>query len=102
MKNASNFCNLMYEASGLYQWARTLLKYAREAGATSVEFGLEWQAVQKKQVYRRVVMDNGCGMDRAELHNYFHDLGAGGKKLGGVHENFGVGAKISTLKWNPE
>jgi hypothetical protein len=33
---------------------------------------------------------------------FFSTLGEGGKKIGGVHDNFGVGAKIACLPWNSE
>lgn len=99
---ASNFVNRMFEACGNYQWARELLKNSLEAGATKVEFGIEWQAVKKLGVYRRTVADNGHGMSRDELVRFFRTLGEGGKKIGGVHDNFGVGAKIAALPWNPE
>jgi hypothetical protein len=99
---ASNFVNRMFEACGSYQWARELLKNSLEAGATRVEFGIEWQAVAQFGVYRRTIADNGCGMDRHELVRFFSTLGAGDKRIGGVHDNFGVGAKIATLPWNPE
>jgi hypothetical protein len=99
---ASNWVNRMFEACGPFQWARETLKNSREAGATRVEFGIEWQAVQKAAVYRRTIADNGSGMSRDELKDFFSTLGAGAKKIAGVHENFGVGAKIATLPWNPE
>jgi hypothetical protein len=99
---ASNFVNRMFEACGNYQWAREFLKNSLEAEATKVVFGIEWQAVEKQGVYRRTVMDNGCGMDRDELMRFFSTLGDGAKKIGGIHENFGVGAKIASLPWNPE
>jgi hypothetical protein len=41
-------------------------------------------------------------MDREELRRFFSTLGEGAKKIGGIHENFGVGAKIASLPWNPE
>jgi len=99
---ASNFVNRMFEACGNYQWAREFLKNSLEAHATKIEFGIEWQAVEKIGVYRRTVMDNGTGMDRDELHRFFSTLGEGAKKIGGIHDNFGVGAKIASLPWNPE
>src|SRR5260370_36060415 len=99
---ASVFVNRMFEACGPYQWAREFLKNSREANATKVEFGIEWQAVEKRGIYRRTVMDNGIGMDRDELLRFFSTLGEGAKKIGGIHENFGVGAKIASLPWNPE
>jgi len=98
---ASDWVNRMFEACGSYQWAREFLKNSLEAKATKIEFGIEWQAVEKFSVYRRTIIDNGTGMSRDELLKFFSTLGAGSKKIGGVHDNFGVGAKIASLPWNP-
>ncbi|MDA7873805.1 ATP-binding protein [Rhodopirellula sp.] len=91
----------MFEACGRYQWARELLKNSIESGATKVEFGIEWQAVALESKYRRTVIDNGNGMDEKEIVDFFSTLGNGSKTIAGVHDNFGVGAKISVLPWNP-
>jgi hypothetical protein len=99
---ASHFVNRMFEACGNYQWAREFLKNSLEAGATKVEFGIEWQAVEKHGAYRRTIADNGPGMTKDELLTFFSTLGEGAKRIGGVHDNFGVGAKIASLPWNPE
>jgi hypothetical protein len=99
---ASNFVNRMFEACGTYQWAREFFKNAVEANATKIEFGIEWQAVEKLGIYRRTIIDNACGMDREELLKFFSTLGEGAKKIGGVHDNFGIGAKIASLPWNPD
>jgi hypothetical protein len=99
---ASNFVNRMFEACGNYQWAREFLKNSLEAGATKVEFGIEWQAVEQSGVYRRTIADNGHGMTSEELRSFFSTLGVGSKKIGGLHENFGVGAKVASLPWNPD
>ena len=99
---ASHFVNRMFQACGTFQWARELTRNSIEAGATRIDFGIEWQAVEKLGVYRRMVVDNGVGMDSEELRRFFSTLGEGAKKIGGVHDNFGVGAKIATLPWNPE
>lgn len=98
---ATNFVNRMFEACGQYQWAREFLKNSIEAQATRVEFGIEWQGVTKKGLYRRTICDNGIGMSREQLLKFFSTLGEGGKPIGTVHENFGVGAKIAALPWNP-
>lgn len=98
---ASNFINRMFEAAGKFQWAREFLQNSMEAEAKRVEFGIEWEAVKKHNVYRRVISDNGKGMSRTELLRFFSTLGEGGKPIGSVHENFGVGAKIAALPWNP-
>jgi Histidine kinase-, DNA gyrase B-, and HSP90-like ATPase len=68
---ASVFVNRMFEACGNYQWVREFLKNSLEANATKVEFGIEWQAVEKLGVYRRTVIDNGIGMNRDELLRFF-------------------------------
>src|SRR5438309_11669587 len=102
IQGASHFVNRMFEACGPYQWAAEFLKNSIEAGAKKVEFGIEWQAVEKLGRYRRTVMDDGSGMDQKELLSFFSTLGAGARKIGGIHDNFGVGAKIACLPWNPE
>jgi hypothetical protein len=89
-----------YRESGPYQWVRETLINAIEAGATRIEYGIEWQAVQELGVYRRVVADNGRGMTAEELVEFFNTFGGSGKPIGGVHENFGVGAKTSLMPWN--
>jgi hypothetical protein len=99
---ASHFVNRMFEACGNYQWAREFLKNAIEANASKVEFGIEWNAVEKFGLYRRTIVDNGLGMSKDELLLFFSTLGEGAKRIGGIHDNFGVGAKIASLPWNPE
>lgn len=99
---ASKFTDRFFEAAGPFQWARECLVNAMEAGATNVHFGIEWQGVEQEAVYRRYVADDGCGMDEQELVQFFSTLGAGSKPIGGVHKNFGVGAKIALLPWNPK
>ena len=99
---ASVFVNRMFEACGNYQWAREFLKNSLEAGATKVEFGIEWQAVEKSAIFRRTIADDGHGMSADEIQSFFATLGLGNKKIGGLHDNFGVGAKIAALPWNPE
>src|SRR4051794_13864539 len=91
-----------YRESGAYQWVREVLINALEAGAKRIEFGVEWQAVESLGVYRRVIADDGCGMAADELVEFFNTFGGGGKPIGGVHENFGVGSKTSLMPWNRE
>jgi len=99
---AGNWLNRMHEACPPFQWARELLINSLEAGANRVEFGIEWQAVEELGVYRRTIIDNGAGMGGEELVSFFSTLGEGAKTIGGVHDNYGVGAKIATLPWNPD
>ncbi|NBD12976.1 hypothetical protein [Corallococcus silvisoli] len=95
-----HFIERTYREGGAFQWARETLVNAIEAGATRVEYGIEWQAVARKGVYRRVIADDGKGMRHDELVRFFNTFGGGGKPIGGVTENFGVGSKTSLLPWN--
>jgi hypothetical protein len=89
-----------YREGGQYQWVRETAVNAIEAGASRIEYGIEWQAVENKKIYRRTIADNGKGMTFNELKEFFNTFGKGGKDIGGEHENFGVGAKTSLLPWN--
>lgn len=102
MKTAGtqNFIHRIYREGGPLQWVREAYTNATEAGATRVEFGIEWQAVESLGVYRRVIADDGSGMTPDELVEFFNTFGGGGKPIGGEHENFGVGVKTSVLPWN--
>jgi hypothetical protein len=89
-----------YREGGVFQWVRETYINAIEAGATRVEYGVEWQAVENKGAYRRLIADNGKGMMPEELVEFFNTFGGGGKPIGGAAENFGVGAKTALLPWN--
>ncbi len=92
--------NRVYREGGANQWVRETYLNSIEADATKVEFGVEWQAVDDLGVYRRLIADNGRGMTAEELVGFFNVWGGGGKPIGGLHENFGIGAKSSLLPWN--
>lgn len=91
-----------YRESVKYTWTREATLNAIEAGATQIEFGIEWQAVKSQGVYRRIIADNGSGMSDNELEAFMKTFGGGGKAIGEIHENYGVGFKTSVLSWNPE
>ncbi|WP_158080043.1 ATP-binding protein [Archangium sp. Cb G35] len=100
-KEVQHFINRAYNECQAFQWARETLKNALEAGATKVHFGVEYQAVERRGVYRRLIADNGKGMTEKQLYEYFSYAGNGEKRIGGEHDNFGIGAKISLMPWNP-
>jgi hypothetical protein len=89
-----------YREGTKFQWVRETAINAIEAGATRIEFGVEWQAVNARGVYRRMIADNGKGMTPEELQEFFNCFGGGGKAIGDEHENFGIGAKTALLPWN--
>lgn len=83
------------------QWLRECKVNADEAGAKNIHFGIEWQGVESMHVYRRYIADDGSGMSAADLDRFMRTYGGGGKTIGGQHDNFGIGAKIALLPWNP-
>jgi len=95
-----NIIDRIFRETGPYQWLRELFQNSCEAGATRILVGIEWQAVEAAGVYRRLFADDGKGMNSEELMRFFRTLGEGGKPVGGRHENFAVGSKVSLLLWN--
>jgi hypothetical protein len=88
------------DTSSPFQWARETAINALEAEASRILFGIEWQGVECANVYRRLIADDGWGMDPDELEAFFNTYGGSGKPIGGVHQNFGIGAKTTLLPWN--
>ena len=97
---ASQFIGRDFEACGNFQWVREHTQNSIEAHATKIEFGIEWQAVKKFGVYRRTIIDNGDGMTRKEAIDLMSVIGLSSKPIDGVHNNYGIGARIATLPWN--
>jgi hypothetical protein len=83
------------------QWLRETFRNADEADASNVHYGIEWQGVETQGVYRRYIADDGIGMNEDDLVKFMLTYGGGGKPIGTEHENFGIGAKVTLLPWNP-
>src|SRR5687767_11697908 len=96
------FVTRAYREGGVLQWVREAVLNAIEAGAARIHFGIEWQAAEARGVFRRLIADNGCGMNDDELRGFFNTFGGGGKPIGDDHENYGIGIKSSLLPWNSE
>lgn len=100
-ENVAPLINRAYRESDYNQYIRELVQNALEARATRIEIMPEWQAVECLGAWRFMIADNGFGMTADQLERYLGQFGQGGKTIGGAHENFGIGAKSSTLPWNP-
>jgi hypothetical protein len=83
------------------QWLRETFRNADEAEASNIHYGTEWQGVETQGVYRRYIADDGIGMNESDLGDFMLTYGGGGKPIGTEHENFGIGAKVALLPWNP-
>ncbi len=90
-----------YRNSPTYQWGRELARNGLEAGATNIEFGPEWEGVKATGTYRMQYADDGHGMTKEELREYMRTLGKGGKIVGGPHDNYALGSRMTLLPWNP-
>lgn len=96
---ATHWVNRTFEACGNYQWAREFLKNALEVGATKIEFGIEWQAVEKFGDYRRAVSDNGSafGERRRRFDNRANPVTAG-ELVRMAAATTGYGSEIASRK----
>jgi hypothetical protein len=97
-----NLLDREYRNSPAYQWGRELARNGLEADATIIQFGPEWQGVDATGTYRMQYADDGCGMTKDDLRNYMRTLGKGGKVVGGPHDNYALGSRMTLLPWNPE
>lgn len=97
-----NLLDREYRNSPSFQWGRELARNGIEADATMIQFGPEWQGVEATGVYRMQYADNGHAMTKEELRDYMLTLGKGGKVVGGPHDNYALGSRMTLLPWNPE
>lgn len=97
----ANMLDREYRNTPKYQWARELVKNGIEADATKIRLGIEWEAVKARGVYRLQYADDGIGMDREQLRDYMRTLGKGSKIVGGPHDNYALGCRMTLLPWNP-
>ena len=97
-----NLLDREYRNSPAYQWGRELARNGLEADATMIQFGPEWEGVNATATYRMQYADNGRGMSKDELRDYMRTLGKGGKIVGGPHDNYALGSRMTLLPWNPE
>lgn len=96
-----NLLDREYRNSPAYQWARELARNGIEADAATIRFGVEWEGVKSTLTYRMQYADDGCGMTKDELRDYMVTLGRGGKVVGGPHDNYALGSRMTLLPWNP-
>jgi hypothetical protein len=96
-----NLLEREYRNAPAYQWARELVRNGVEAQARTIEFGVEWEAVKARRVYRLQYADDGMGMSHDDLRDYMRTLSKGSKMVGGPHDNYAMGCRMTLLPWNP-
>jgi hypothetical protein len=90
-----------WRESGKHQYIRETLVNAIEAKASRIHYGVDWEHFNKSNHFRLMICDNGHGMSSDELHHYMSSFGGSSKLVGGMHQNYGIGAKTSLAPWNP-
>ncbi|MGV9216121.1 hypothetical protein ACTFTM_30075 [Micromonospora sp. RB23] len=96
-----NLLDREYRNSPAYQWGRELARNGIEADAKVIRFGVEWEGVKATGTYRMQYADDGHGMTKDQLREYMLTLGKGGKIVGGAHDNYALGSRMTLLPWNP-
>lgn len=89
-----------YALTNAFQWAREAYANSYQCDATKIDFGTEWHGVKTHGVYRRLILDNGPGIERDKMYDYLNKVGGSGKTVGVTDGNFGIGIKTSLLPWN--
>ena len=82
------------------QYVREIYQNSVEAGAGQVRLTVDSQALERLGVERGVIIDNGPGIDHRIIAEKLNKMNSSGRDTGGVHQNFGIGLKISALPRN--
>ena len=82
------------------QFVREIYQNAIEAGATKVRAYHDKQFLDKG-IKKLCFSDNGPGMSAEQMAIYLTQYNSSSKGSGGVHDNFGIGVKATTLVTNP-
>lgn len=82
------------------QFVREIYQNAVEAGASRLRTYLEPQYFTQG-VKKLAFADDGPGMTAHEMADYLGQYNSSSKRTGGVHDNFGIGVKATTLINNP-
>ena len=89
-----------YREMNSNQYVREIYQNSVEAGAGQVRLTLDFQALDELGVERGVMIDNGPGIDHRIIAEKLNKMNSSGRDTGGVHQNFGIGLKISALPRN--
>lgn len=84
------------------QFLRELVQNSIEARATTIKISPSWRLVEELGLYFFSIADDGVGMNPDEIKEYYNMFSSSGKGEVSVNsENFGIGAKVTCLSWNP-
>ena len=79
------------------QYVREIYQNSIEAGATDIRLAKDLQALEQLGVERGCIIDDGPGIPYDDILNKINRINSSSKDVGGVHDNFGIGLKVSAL-----
>ena len=79
------------------QYVREIYQNSVEAGATDIRLSKDFKALDTLDVHRGCMIDNGPGIPFDDILNKINRINSSSKDTGGVHDNFGIGLKVSAL-----
>ena len=79
------------------QYVREIYQNSVEAGATDIRLSKDFKALNALDVDRGCMIDNGPGIPFDDILNKINRINSSSKETGGVHDNFGIGLKVSAL-----
>jgi|TARA_R100000479_G_scaffold176451_1_gene130954 hypothetical protein len=85
------------------QYVREIYQNSIEAGkeeedkATDIRLARDQQAFDQLGVERGCIIDDGPGIPYDDILNKINRINSSSKDVGGVHDNFGIGLKVSAL-----
>ena len=79
------------------QYVREIYQNSVEAGATDIRLSKDFKALDALDVHRGCMIDNGPGIPFDDILNKINRINSSSKDTGGVHDNFGIGLKVSAL-----
>ena len=86
---------------GPMQFVREIYMNSVEANATTMKVYFDHQFLKGGGPKKLCFADDGDGMTAAQMYEYLAHLNSSSKQTGGLHDNFGIGVKTTTLLANP-
>ena len=106
LENSGALVKRIYEGASPYAFVREFIQNSIDAGATRIEIGPDFTAVKtaiemgQTPAYKLRFTDNGEGIQRNKMKTLLNKLSSSGRNMD-ADGNFGIGAKVAALPWNP-
>lgn len=100
--DTGHFVRTIYQGAQPFGFVRELVQNALDAGADRIEIGPSWAHLKASgnATYKLAFSDNGHGIKRGQMAQQLNNLAASLRVMG-PDGNYGIGAKVTCLPWNP-